>query len=337
MLKHTLTLKEPFEFEAGGVISGLQLAYHTSQREYAPGRKVIWICHGLTANSDAEDWWPQMVGPGLAFDTDRYFVICTNVLCSPYGSTCPLTVDPETGKPYMLEFPKCTVRDMARSSLAVADALGIKKIDLLVGASIGGFQALEMTLLRPELIGRTVLLATASRVTPYFTAFNEAQRMSLEADPTFRAAESPAGGRAGLEAARAIALISYRSFEGYNLTQADEDPDTMFASRACSYQRYQGRKLSARFDAYCYWYLTLCLDSHNAGRGRGGVDKALAGIEVPTTVIAIGSDCLFPPSEMKKIASAIPGADYFEIQSRFGHDGFLLESSQLTEIIKPLI
>lgn len=337
MTKHTITLDGPFGFEAGGSVSGLQVAYHTSPREYSAEEKVLWICHGLTANSDAEDWWPQMVGPGKVFDTEKYYVICTNILCSPYGSTCPLSENPETGAPYMLQFPQCTVRDVARSALAVADALGIRKIDLLVGASIGGFQALEMTLLRPELIGRTVLLATASRVPPYMTAYNEAQRMALDADATFREAQSQEGGRAGLEAARAIALISYRSFEGYHRTQADEDPDTLFAARACSYQRYQGRKLSARFDAYCYWYLTYCLDSHNAGRGRGGVETALGSIGLPVTVIAIGSDCLFPPSEMKKVAAAIPGAEYFEIQSAFGHDGFLLESAQLTEIIKPLI
>lgn len=337
MLKHTITIQEPFEFEAGGVISGLQVAFHTSPREYTPGEKVIWICHGLTANSDAEEWWPQMVGPGLVFDTEKYFVVCTNMLCSPYGSTCPMSENPATCRPYMLDFPKCTIRDLAKSALAVADALGIKKIDLLIGASIGGFQALEMAMLRPDLVERAVFLATAVRATPYLTAFNESQRMSIEADPTFRAAESPEGGRAGLEAARSIALISYRSSEGYNLTQADADPDTLFASRACSYQRYQGRKLSARFDAYCYWYLTYCLDSHNIGRGRGGVEAALAGLNLPATVIAIDSDCLFPPCDMKKIAAALPGSRYFEIKSSFGHDGFLLESAQLTEILMPLL
>lgn len=337
MLKHTITLQEPFEFEAGGVISGLQVAYHTSPREYTPGEKVIWLCHGLTANSDAEEWWPQMVGPGLVFDTERYFVVCTNMLCSPYGSTCPVSENPATGRPYLLDFPKCTIRDLARSALAVADALGITKIDLLVGASIGGFMALEMVMLRRSLAEKVVFLATAARATPYLTAYNESQRMAIEADPTFRAAQSPEGGRAGLEAARSIALISYRSFEGYDLTQAEADPDTLFATRACSYQRYQGRKLSARFDAYCYWYLTYCLDSHNIGRGRGGVAAALAGIDVPATVIGIDSDCLFPSSEVRKVAAAVPGAEYFEIKSGFGHDGFLLESGQLTEILKPLI
>ena len=337
MLKHTITLDGVFEPETGGAIDNLQLACHTSPREYKASEKVIWICHGLTANSDAEDWWPQMTGPGKLFDTDKYFVICVNMPGSPYGSTCPLSKNPGTGKPYMLDFPEITARDVARSFIALASKLGIHRIDLLIGASIGGFVALEMALLQPELIGRAVFLATSTRSSAYMSAFNESQRMCLEADPTFRAAESPEGGKAGLEAARAVALISYRSFDGYKLTQTDEDPETIFASRVCSYQRYQGRKLSARFDAYCYWYLTRCQDSHNIGRGRGGIPAALAGINVPVTVIGIDSDCLFPPSDIKQIADGVNGAEYFEIQSGFGHDGFLLESRQLTEIIKRFI
>ena len=337
MLKHTITLDGVFDLEAGGSIDDLQLAFHTSPREYNASEKVIWICHGLTANSDAEEWWPGMVGPGKLFDTDKYFVICCNMPASPYGSTCPLSENPRTGRPYMLDFPEITARDIAKSFIALASELGIRRIDLLIGASIGGFIALEMTLLQSGLIGRAVFLATSTKSSAYLVAFNESQRMCLEADPTFRAAESPEGGKAGLEAARSVALISYRSFEGYNLTQTDEDPEMLFATRVCSYQRYQGRKLSARFDAYCYWYLSRCQDSHNIGRGRGGIRAALDSIKVPSTVIAIDSDCLFPPSDVRKIADGVSGAEFFEIQSKFGHDGFLLESGQLTEILKRLI
>lgn len=337
MEKHILNITEEFTLEAGGTIQDLHIAYHCSEGGYRPGMKVVWLCHGLTANSDPTDWWPQLAGEGKLFDPAKYFVICANTLCSPYGSSCPTDVNPATGKPYLLDFPRITLRDMARSSLLVARHLGIEKIDILVGASLGGFLALEMSLEAPRLVSQLILLATDARVPAYLTAYNEAQRMAIQADSTFMQAMSPDGGKAGLEAARAIALISYRSHEGYDLTQTDEDPDTLFATRACSYERYQGLKLSRRFDAYCYWALTYSLDSHNAGRGRGGVDAALSGMTTPTTVICIDSDNLFPPYRMKHIAATIPGATYHQIGSKFGHDGFLLENEALTKIIAPLL
>ena len=161
--------------------------------------------------------------------------------------------------------------------------------------------------------------------------------MALEADPSFRACASLKGGEAGLRCARSIALISYRSYAGYDATQQDADPDTLFAARSCSYQRYQGKKLSDRFDAYCYWTLSFSVDSANVGRGRGGVEQALSTIRAASTVVAIDTDCIFPPHSMRPIADAIPGADYRVIRSKFGHDGFLLETQQLTDILLPLL
>jgi homoserine O-acetyltransferase len=161
--------------------------------------------------------------------------------------------------------------------------------------------------------------------------------MALEADPTFRECANIKGGEAGLKCARSIALISYRSYEGYNLTQAEADIDCMFADRAGSYQRYQGKKLADRFDAYSYYYLAKSVDSNNIGRGRGGCEAALATIKARTIVIGIDSDRLFPVCEQKFLADHIPGAEYKEITSRFGHDGFLLENDQLKEVIEPLM
>lgn len=315
----------------------LEVAYHTSSRAYQPGDKVVWICHALTANSDAEDWWPQMVGPGRLIDTDRYFVVCVNMLGSPYGSSSPASVNPESGKPYMLDFPRVTVRDIIHATIEVRKALGIPKVDLLVGSSIGGFQALEWAIQEPDVIIRAAFMATSARVTPILTAYEESQRMALEADSSFRACASLKGGEAGLRCARSIALISYRSFDGYYKTQQDANPDTLFAERACSYQRYQGKKLSDRFDAYCYWTLSFSVDSANVGRGRGGVERALGLIQAQTTVVAIDSDCIFPPQVMAPIAEAIPGAEFRLIHSIYGHDGFLLETAQLTEILTPLL
>ena len=337
MQYHQLILEKPFSFEAGGVLPRLEVAYHTSPHPYQKGEKVVWICHALTANSDAEDWWPQMVGPGKLIDTDHYFVVCVNMLGSPYGSSSPASVNPETGRPYYLDFPKVTVRDIIHATIEVRKALGIEKVDLLVGSSIGGFQALEWAIQEPDVIVKAAFMATSARVTPILTAYEESQRMALEADPTFRACASLKGGEAGLRCARSIALISYRSFDGYFQTQQDADPDQLFAARACSYQQYQGKKLSDRFDAYCYWTLSYSVDSANVGRGRGGVEQALQQIKAETTVVAIDSDCIFPPQVMRPIAEAVPGARYHVIHSLFGHDGFLLETEQLTAILSPLL
>ncbi len=233
-----------------------------------------------------------------------------------------------------LDFPKFTVRDTARLFTLVREHLGIEYVDLLIGSSIGGFHALEWAIMEGERIRKAAFIATAPRVSPWLSAWMEVQRMALEADPTFRACESLDGGRKGLEAARAISLISYRSFDGYNLTQYETDDDCLFASRAASYERYQGEKLVKRgFDAYSYYYLLHCVDSQNVGRHRGGVKAALAQIQAKSIVISITSDGLFPPCESSEWAKHIPHAQYFEIESRFGHDGFLLETEQITNLL----
>lgn len=334
MKRHTL-VTGPFEFEAGGSLERLEIVYHTSPERHD---KVVWICHALTANSDVEDWWPQLVGPGKLIDTDRYYVVCVNMLGSAYGSSGPSTINPETGRPYYFDFPKITVRDMIKAGILVRQELGIESIDLIAGSSIGGFQAIEWSVMEPDVIKNALFIATSPRISPWFTAMAEAQRMALEADQSFRACKSLQGGATGLKCARAQGLLSYRSYEGYGLTQAEEDEDTLFAGRAASYERYQGEKLVRRnFDAYSYYYLCNALDSHNVGRNRGGVASALSRIKADVTVVGITSDGLFPVKEVSGMAKMIPGAVYHEIDSDFGHDGFLLENGQLTEIILPII
>lgn len=337
MLKQVYTYKSKFEFEAGGSLPELTVAYHCSPREYRQGDKVVWITHALTANSDAEDWWPQLVGPGKLIDTEKYFVVCVNMLTSPYGSSSPSSLNPETGKPFYFDFPKVTVRDIVSANILVRKSLGIEKIDFLLGGSIGGFQALEWCIMEPEVVKQAAFIATCSRVTPWVTAGMETQRMALEADQTFRQCGSLAGGAEGLKCARGQALISYRHFNGYEKTQAEESDDTLFADRAASYERYQGQKLVNRFDAYSYYYLTYAVDSHNVGRGRGGVEAALKQVKAKSVVVAIDTDCLFPVCKQREFAEGIEGCRYYEIKSSFGHDGFLLEYAQLTEIIQPLL
>lgn len=329
MKKHEIIVDLPLE--GGGELKGAHVVFHTSEQRHG---RVIWICHALTANSNPQDWWPEMVGEGRTIDPEKDFVVCVNMLGSAYGSESPARVNPATGKPWMLDFPRITIRDSVSAFIAVRKHLGIEKIDLLIGASNGGFNAIEWAVTEPDIIGRCLFICTAPRVSPFFGATLEAQRMALEADPTFREARDLSGGAAGLKCARAQALISYRSFRGYGRTQAEEDPDTLFAGRVASYERYQGEKLLRRgFDAYCYYTQCNAMDSHNVGRGRGGVKQALGRIRAACTVVAVDTDQIFPPQEGRVWSAWIPGAEYMEITSDFGHDGFLLEIAKLSAII----
>ena len=333
MEKRLYTHNAPLELECGEQIEKLEICYHISkeyagaQQEAAQEKKVIWITHALTANSDPTDWWDVLVGEGKFFDPRRYTIICANILGSCYGSTSPCSINPKTGKPYLLEFPKTTVRDIANCHNILLEHLGIDKVDLLIGGSVGGFQALELSIMFPRKIKNMVLLACNSRFTPWGSAFNESMRMAIMADP------SP-DKKAGLAAARSIALISYRSFEGYNTTQYESDEDCTFPQRAGSYQRYQGKKLVDRFDAYSYLSMLNLTDSHNVGRYRGGVENALKMVTANTVCVGIDSDGLFPTCEQKLMAEHVPGARYREITSAFGHDGFLLEWKQIQEVIE---
>ena len=251
---------------------------------------------------------------------------------SCYGTTGPASKD-EAGNEYLLRFPKVTVRDIVASLELLRKHLEVKVIDFLIGGSIGGFQALEWSVSKPDLIKSVALVACNSQISPWGTAFNESQRMALYADSTFFKQESIDGGKKGLAAARSVALLSYRSYEGYNSGQKEEDSDFLFANKSCTYQVYQGKKLVDRFNAYSYYTLTKSVDSHNIGRNRGGNEKALSSVKAQSVVIGIDSDFLFPVNEQKFIAQNIPGAVYEEISSKYGHDGFLLESEQIAQII----
>lgn len=338
MRRNVLHISERTELDAGGHFDTINLVYYTSDHEYRKGEKVVWVCHALTGNADPSDWWADMVGPGKLIDTDNMFVVCVSMLGSPYGECNPATVNPDTGKPYLLDFPMVTVRDMVNCNIFVRKALGIERVDMLMGPSIGGFQAVEWAIIEPDVIDKAAFIATATRVPPTVTAYNESQRMALLADPTFKEAKSIAGGREGLKCARSIALISYRSALGYNMTQYETDDDVIFADRAASYQRYQGEKLVNRqYDAYGYWFLSYSLDSMNPGRGRGGLAKALSLIKADCTLISITTDMVFPPYLMREGAEMIKKSKYYEIESAFGHDGFFIEKDALSEILKPLL
>jgi homoserine O-acetyltransferase len=293
---------------------------------------VIWICHALTANSDVEAWWPGMVGEKYLFDPGKYFIVCANVLGSCYGTTGPASVNPGTGKQWLGDFPLITVRDLINVHEILRNHLGIKKIHTIIGASIGGYQALEYTIMFPELIERLIVLASGTRQTPWALAFSESMRLAMQADQTFTS-NDPEGGKKGLKAARSIALISYRTAAAYNQTQKEDDDEKLTSFRACSYQAYQGDKLVKRFNPYSYWCLTCLSDTHNIGRGRGGVINALKTIKAQVLCVGIKSDLLFPTDEQKLIANNCKDAQYVEIDSFYGHDGFLIETDIVTDVI----
>ncbi len=325
----------PFHLESGEILPELDIAYHTYGTLNATKSNVVWVCHALTANSDVADWWPHTVESGCFLDPDKRFVVCANILGSCYGSTGPTSINPATGEPYYDEFPKLTIRDMVRAHLLLADALGIKQIHTLVGCSVGGFQAIEWAAMQPERFDNLVFLATSAKASPWSIAIDETQRMAILSDKTY-GEKRPDAARDGLAAARAIGLLTYRGPCGYNQTQQDPPSDSIPEShRACTYQRYQGEKLCRRFDAYSYMAILDAFDTHDIGRGRGGVTEVLSKIKAPATVIGITTDIIFTPNEMRQLTAMLPNAEYFELQSEFGHDGFLVEHKKLNEILLP--
>ncbi len=334
--------QHPLVMENGMALSRYHLAYTTYGNLSPSGDNVVWIFHALTANSEPHDWWSGLVGEGRLIDPSKYFIVCVNTPGSCYGSYSPMDNNPETGTPWFNDFPFFTTRDLIRSYQPLRKALGITSIALGIGGSMGGQQLLEWAVEEPNLFKRIVPIATNAFHSPWGIAFNTAQRMAIEADQSFFS-KSENGGQKGMEAARAIALLSYRSYDGYGITQQRNDSQqhiTMSGESqggAASYQRYQGTKISRRFNARCYYALTKTMDSHHVGRQRGGVESALQRITAKTLVVGIDSDVLYPIEEQRFLAQHIPGAELSVLQSNFGHDGFLLEYPQLEKVLGPFL
>ncbi|RLD68613.1 MAG: homoserine O-acetyltransferase [Bacteroidetes bacterium] len=327
---------QAFQLESGKYLPEIEIAYTTYGKLNDEKSNVVWICHAFTANSDPAEWWPGMLGKGLTFDPDKHFIICANILGSAYGTTGPLSINTETCKPYYRDFPFITVRDIVGIHQILADYLKIRKIYILTGGSVGGHQAIEWAVKQPERIENLILIATNTRFSPWGIAFSTSQRMAIEADSSFYE-DKPDGGAKGLEAARSIALISYRSSRAYNNTQTELSDDVQMNYKAESYQRYQGRKLKNRFNAYSYYILSKVLDGHNVGRDRGGIKNALAQIKANTLIIGINSDILFLPEEQYELKQYIPGSELNMIDSDYGHDGFLLEYNKISGIVNKFI
>ena len=325
-------IEEAVQLEQGGVLEGVEVAYHTFGKLNADKSNVIWVCHALTGDSNVLDWWSGLFGKGKLFDPRKYFIVCANILGSHYGTTSPLSENPSTGTPYYNDFPSITSRDMVQLHIALRKHLGLSKIYLGAGGSLGGHQLLEWLIQEPDVFENAFLAACNHKHSPWGIAFNESQRMAIQADSSFGEARPDAGG-AGLKAARTIALLSYRNPATYNTTQMDVD-DKYDDYRAASYQRYQGNKLFQRFNAYSYWHLSKAMDSYNIARGRGTAESVLKSIKTRCLVMGINSDILFPPQEQVYIAAHIPNANFVMVKSGYGHDGFLLEYPQMIHHLK---
>ncbi len=328
----------PFKLESGEVLPSLEIAYDTFGELNEAKDNVIWVCHALTANSDVADWWPHTVEQGKFLDPERYFIVCANFLGSHYGTTSPLTVNPATGKKWYYDFPRITVRDMVACHQLLAKELGIERVKLLIGSSIGGFQCMEWAIMEPEFMENLTLIATTTYSEPWAAAFNESQRMAIRLDPSWGEERDDAG-LDGMAVARSIALISYRGGAAYNATQQElSNPlEASFDRRAHSYQQYQGEKLRRRFNALSYYRLSEAVDSHNIARGRGTIAEALSRIKARTLVVAISSDILFPVEAHTPLREHIADVEYHLIESEFGHDGFLVEHEKLNTIIQKFI
>jgi homoserine O-acetyltransferase len=317
-----------FVLESGAVLPDLVVAYRHDGVPIGEGRQIL-VVHALTGSADAAgDWWAPLIGPGQALDTDKYGVLCMNLLGSRYGTSGPTSRNPVTGKPYGRAFPRVTVRDQARAQWRLLDTLGMTKLALAIGGSLGGMVALEVALERPGEISRVVPIAAPARIGQLAVGWDHIQLELLDKL-----------GVEGLDLARQLAITTYRSeldfeqrFAGR--TEVDGTPSVI------SYLRHQGSKLLDRFDEDSYRCLVKAMDSHDVGRDRGGVVEALRRLAVygtRLTGVGIEGDILYGTNQVQEMVEAAGragmDATYREINSTKGHDAFLVEWDQLTAIL----
>ena len=322
----------PFKLESGEVLPAVTIAYHTWGRLNKNRDNVIWICHALTANSNVEDWWTGMIGEGSVFNSNEYFVVCANILGSCYGSTGPISND-QNGNPYYHQFPFITIRDMVQAHERLRQHLNINQIFLLAGGSMGGYQVIEWSIMNAAQIQNLCLIATGAKESAWGIAIHTAQRMAIETDSTWKEHHLQAGEK-GLAVARAIGMLTYRNYKLFVDTQSEDTDDKVDSFKASSYIMYHGSKLIKRFNAYSYWILTRAMDAHNIARNRGDIRQVLNSIQQPALIIGIESDILCPVAEQEFLADHIPSTKLKVINSRYGHDGFLVETKQISDVIK---
>lgn len=324
----SVTFPGAFTLESGAELPELTLAYRTWGTLDDDGGNAVVVAHALTGSPEVDRWWPALLGPGRALDPARDFIVCINVPGSCYGSTGPSSIAPD-GRPWARRFPHVTVRDMVRAQKRVLDALGVQRVRLVIGGSLGGMQALEFALLDPR-VEAVAVVAAPARHEAWAIAWNDAQRRALAADP-----EWLEGGeaRAGLAAARTVAMISYRSPASlaarFGRTAGVGAP---FAVQ--DWLAHHAAALQQRFDAQSYSVLLDAMDAHDVGARRGGVERALRAIHVPVLVVAIENDHLYPAAESEALAAALPDAQLVRIASPHGHDAFLIDAPEVERLVR---
>lgn len=363
--KQFLRFAEPpreMSLESGEALGPITLAYETYGELDADRGNAVLICHALSGDSHAsgyynkEDrkpgWWDIMIGPGKGIDTDKYFVICSNVLGSCMGSTGPASTDPATGRPYGLDFPFVTIGDMVRAQKALLDHLGVDRLLTVIGGSIGGMQVLDWSLRYPDMVLSAIPLASTMRHSALAIAFNEVARQAIMADPNWRRGDYYDGPRPnlGLAVARMIGHITYLSDESMRhkfgrRLQGRSDFSFNFDAdfQVESYLRYQGGKFVERFDANSFLYITKAGDYFDLARqhGEGSPVKAFSKASAKFLVASFTSDWLYPTYQSREMVRAMKknhlDVSFCEIEAQWGHDAFLLRSERLTSVVRGFI
>lgn len=340
----TFATDQPFALEGGGELRGVTQRYAIYGEPSDNGDNVILVCHALSGSAKVADWWGGLFGD--VFDLSRDCIIGINILGSCYGSTGPGSIDPANGKQYGRDFPLVSVRDIVRAQAQVLNHLGIPRVRAVVGASIGGMQALQWAVEFPERVGQCIAIGTAP-LNAMGLALNHLQRQAIRLDPKFRGGnygdDAPTD---GLALARAIAMCSYKSAELFEERFArkpnrnGEDPLRSLAARfdVGGYLDHQGEKFNKRFDANSYLAITKAMDTFELGRGYASERAALARITAPVLLVGISTDWLFPPADVRSLARRITDAggraEYVELESAHGHDGFLADFDLLAPILR---
>lgn len=324
----------PFQLESGVVLPAVEVAWQSWGRLAAEGNNAVLVCHALTGSAAADTWWQGLFGPGRTLDPERDFIVCASVLGGCYGTTGPTTPGPD-GRPWGPDFPAITIRDIVRLQALLLESLGVRRLRLVIGGSMGGMQALEWPLLFPDKVEAAVVIATSARHSAWCIGISEAQRQAIYADPLWQGGRylPAAPPRAGLAAARAMAMITYRSRASFE-ERFGRDENQLESFAIASYLEYQGQKLVDRFDANSYVTLTRAMDSHDVGRGRGGAAAALSRVGQPVLVVSIPSDVLYPPAEQEELTRLLPQGQLATLESHHGHDAFLIDVEQLDAIVQ---
>ncbi|MFI9831488.1 homoserine O-acetyltransferase [Streptomyces sp. NPDC051913] len=347
--------EQPLPLEAGGELPGVRLAFETWGWLAPDASNAVLVLHALTGDSHvvgpaepghpSPGWWDGLIGPGRALDTDRWFVVAPNVLGGCQGSTGPSSLTP-AGRRWGGDFPFLTQRDQIAVEADLADALGIDSWALVVGGSMGGMRALEWAVTYPERTRALLLLATTAAASAEQIAWATIQLQAIRGDPHWHGGnyhDTGRGPHTGLGLARRLAHVTYRSEPELAVrfgraAQEDEDPWNGGRYRIESYLDHHATKLTRRFDAGSYVVLSEAMNSHDVGRGRGGLRSALSRVTAPTLVAGVDSDRLYPPSQQAELATAVPGADRLRlIESPYGHDGFLIETEQVAALVTELL